>query len=153
MNEQAKKYWDEFWKGKEAPVKVVAEQFGWEGTPLADELADLIVKGIKTGTCSGHMFYGENDPLPEVGQYTVILNSKDMPVAIVRTTVVEIMPLNEVGEEFATSEGEGDLSYRHWWNGHVKFFAQECEEAGMLFSEDMLVVCETFELVDVKGSY
>ena len=151
MNEKAKAYWDEFWKGKEQPDLVTAEQFGLENTPMADELAQLIVCGKKTATCScydGYQWY--NEDLPVVGLYTVVLNSQDEPVAIIKTTDVEVMPMNEVSVEFAAAEGEGDLSYEYWWEGHKKYFTQELAEYGKEFSEDMLLVCERFELVDVK---
>lgn len=151
MNEEAQNYWQAFWQGKVAPTDVIAEQFGWEGTPLADELADLIVKGIKTATCSGHMFYEDDESLPTVGTYTVILNSKDEPVAIIKTTDVTLTPMNEVTEDFAKAEGEGDLSYDYWYEGHKKFFTEACAQQGVAFKEDMLLVCERFELVDVKN--
>ena len=56
MNEQAQAYWNNYWEnfGKDAPENVTAEQWGWEGTPMADELADLILAEIKTGSCSAY---------------------------------------------------------------------------------------------------
>ncbi|MCL2854507.1 MAG: ASCH domain-containing protein [Defluviitaleaceae bacterium] len=153
MNKFAKKYWDEFWAGKEKPENVVAEQFGMENTPMADELAGLIVQGKKTATCSNHALYAHyNLPLPAVGGYTIILNSDDKPVCIIRTNSMEIIPMNKVTEEFAAAEGEGDLSYQYWYNGHKKYFTREMEEIGQSFAEDMLLVCEKFELVDVKNN-
>ena len=150
MNEQAQKYWHEFWKEKQAPTNVTAEQFGWEGTPLADELADLIVKGIKTATCSGHLFYQKAEDLPAVGNYTIVLNSKAVPVAIIKTTDVQLIPMNEVTATFAKAEGEGDLSYNYWYEAHKNFFTKACQQHGVAFQADMLLVCERFELVDAK---
>ena len=151
MNEQTKKYWDEFWQGKVAPANVFAEQFGWEYTPLADELARLIIDGRKTATCSAYVLYElDNTPLPKEEVYTIILSSKDEPLAIIKTVDVQLVPMNEITEEFAKVEGEGDLSYQHWYDGHKKFFTEELAGYGKEFSEDMLLVCEWFELVDVK---
>ena len=151
MNEQTKKYWDDFWAGKAAPTNVSAEQFGMEGTPMADELANLIAIGKKTATCSAHAAYiHEGAPLPTVGSYTIILNSKDQPMCIICTTEVNIIPMNQVTEEFAAAEGEGDLSYKYWYDGHKKFFTMDLAEIGQEFSEDMLLVCEHFECIDVK---
>ena len=151
MNEQAKKYWDEFWQNKEQPTLVVAEQFGRAYSPLADELAQLIIDGRKTATCSAHLLYEENESLPKVDLYTILLSSKDEPLAIIKTVDVQLVPMNEVTEEFAKAEGEGDLSYHYWYDGHKKFFTEELAEYGKEFSEDMLLVCERFALVDVKG--
>ena len=151
MNEKAKAYWNGFWEGKEAPSSVDAWQFGMEGSTMADELAELVISGKKTATCSAHIWYEEEkEPLPAVGNYSIILNSKDEPVAIIKLTDVQVMPMNEVPVEFAIAEGEGDLSYEYWWDGHKKFFTLDLAEFGKEFSEDMLVVCQWFELVDVK---
>ena len=152
MNEKAQQYWDEFWEGKDKPALVKAEQFGIDAE-MADELAGLIVEGKKTATCSGYDFYQwDNEPLPVAGQHTIILNGRDEPVAIIKTVKVEVMPMNEVPPEFAAAEGEGDLSYDYWRRGHEAVFREVLAEYGKEFSDDMPLVCEWFELVDVKGS-
>lgn len=58
--------------------------------------------------------------------------------------------MNEVPIAFAIAEGEGDLSYDYWWNAHQAFFTKELAAYEQSFSEEMLLVCERFELVDVK---
>ena len=151
MNEKAQQYWSKFWQGKDMPTNVTAEQFGM-GAEMADELAQLIIDGKKTATCSNYESYQQaNEPIPAVGLYTIILNSKDDPVAIIKTIDVQLIPMNEVTPEFAALEGEGDLSYQYWYDGHKHFFTLELAEYGKVFSEDMLLVCEWFELVDVKA--
>lgn len=149
MNALAQTYWDTYWanQNQPAPKKVTAWQFGAQ----PDYLADQVMKGIKTATCSGHVFYElENEPLPAVDDYSVVLNSQDEPVAIIRTSEVTIQPMNEVPEAFARAEGEGDLSYAYWYRAHEEFFTKELAPLGMSFSPDMLLVCERFELVDVN---
>ncbi|MFT4416450.1 ASCH domain-containing protein [Fredinandcohnia humi] len=147
MNQAAQEYWLSFWKGKEAPQSVSAWQFGAD----PDHLAQLVINGVKTATCSGHIFYEiENAPLPKVDDYSILLNSKDEPVAIIKTTEVTIQPMNRVPEEFAHAEGEGDRSYQYWKDVHVTFFTEELRKIGREFTEDMLLVCKRFELVDVK---
>lgn len=149
MNEASQLYWNEYWssQGQDAPVSVSAWPFGAD----PDYLAQLVIDGVKTATCSGLVFYEmENEPLPSVGDYSIILNSKDEPVAIIKTTQVQIMPMNEVPEEFAVAEGEGDRTYQYWKEAHVKFFTEELKTLGLAYSEDMLLVCERLMLVDVK---
>ncbi|HIW13775.1 MAG TPA: ASCH domain-containing protein [Candidatus Salinicoccus stercoripullorum] len=147
MNVKAQLYWDDYWGNKEKPGSVGAWQFGDD----PDYLAQLVVDGIKTATCSGHIFYElENEPLPSTEDYSVILNKSDEPVAIIKTAEVGIMPMNEVSEEFVVAEGEGDGTYQYWWSAHEKFFREELKGTGYEFSEDMLLVCERFELVDVN---
>ncbi|WP_057913285.1 ASCH domain-containing protein [Peribacillus muralis] len=149
MNQKAEVYWNEFWQGKEEekPQAVSAWQFGAD----SDQLAQLVIDGRKTATCSAHVFYEEeNEPMPSVGDYSIILSSGDSPLAIIRTVNVEVLPMNEVSEEFAISEGEGDGTYTYWWNAHEHFFKKELHKLGHTFKEDMLLVCESFELIHVK---
>jgi len=147
MNERAQDYWNTFWKEKEKPESVSAWQFG--GSP--DELAQLVVNGVKSATCSGHIFYEiENEALPKVDDYSIVLNGKEEPVCIIRTSEVNVMPMNVVSAGFAYAEGEGDRSYEYWRDVHIEFFTSELKEVGLTFSDDMLLVCEHFELIDVK---
>ncbi|MEA3319664.1 MAG: ASCH domain-containing protein [Bacillota bacterium] len=147
MNQASLEYWINYWGDQDKPERVTAWQFG--GSP--DYLAQLVIDGVKTATCSGYVFYEvENEPLPTTEDYSVVLNSNDEPVAIIKTVDVQIMPMNEVPEEFAISEGEGDRTYKYWWDAHERFFTKELREIGREFSEDMMLVCERFELVDVK---
>ena len=87
----------------------------------------------------------ENESLPQVGQYFVVLNSKDLPVAIIQLTEVSILPMNEVPVEFALAEGGGD--YDFWWNAHKQFLTNELQVYGLDFSEDMPLVCERFKVI------
>lgn len=147
MNKVSEEYWNDYWKNQEKPKSVSAWQFGDD----PDTLAQLVVDGIKTATCSGRVFYEiENEPLPTTEDYSIILNSENQPVAIIKTVEVTITPMNEVSEEFAIAEGEGDRTYQYWWDEHEKFFKKELGAIGHEFSEDMLLVCERFELIDVR---
>ncbi len=137
MNKASQIYWDEFWKrqNQEKPKSVSSWKFG----DNPDYLAQLVIDGIKTATCSGLVFYEiENEPLPSVGDYSIILNSRDEPVAIIKTENVKIMPMNEVTEEFAFAEGEGDRTYQYWRETHKKFFTKELRKAGLEFSRCFL---------------
>lgn len=146
MNEAAQTYWDEYWQDREKPTLVSAWMFG----AIPDELAQLVIEGKKTATCSGHIFYElENERLPQVGEYSIILNSDEQPVAMIKIIEVSIVPMNEVSEEFAVAEGEGP--YGAWKSAHVEFFTNELQKLGLEFREDMLLVCERFKLIDVKG--
>lgn len=63
---------------------------------------------MKTATCSGHIFYEiENEPLPTVEDYSIILNSKDEPLAIIKTTEVNVLPMNEVSRNLLSLRVKG----------------------------------------------
>lgn len=149
MNKAAIRYFEEFKKANnlDENIKANAFQFGED----ADTLASLVIRGEKTATCSLHKAYEiENEPLPEINQYDVILNTQDKPVAIIKNIDVFFAPMDEVSEEFALSEGEGDKTYKYWWDAHIKFFTEYCKSLDISFNTNDLLVCERFECVDVN---
>ena len=114
----------------------------------ANELAGLVKKGIKKATTSLHCLYEiENELIPEVGDYAVITNWKGVAQSITQITSTNTIPFKEVTEEFAAKEGEGDKTLSFWRKVHRKVFTLELKEYSKKFSEDILVVCEEFEVV------
>lgn len=124
------------------------EYEAWAFGDDSDKLADLTVNGIKTATCSAYCWYenGEEE-LPKVGEYSVILNSKDDAVCVIKTNKVYIERFKNISSEHAYKEGEGDRSLEYWRQVHRNFFTKELIEIGRNFSEDMELVCEEFEVV------
>ena len=113
-----------------------------------EELTELVRSGKKTATSSAFILYElEDEDLPEVGETSILLDDNEEAVCIIRTTKVYTAPFNEVTAEHASKEGEGDLSLDYWRQVHKDFFTEELEEAGQQFTEDMLVVCEEFEVI------
>ena len=124
------------------------EYEAWAFGDDADLLADLVLKGIKTATSSNYIFYElENEELPKINEYSIILNSKDEAVCIIQTTNVYITPFNEVSEEHAYKEGERNRTLQDWIDIHKNFFGNELISIGKEFKDDMLVVCEEFQVV------
>lgn len=124
------------------------EYEAWAFGDDADLLADLVIKGIKTATSSNYIFYElENEELPKVNEYSIILNSKDEAVCIIQTTNVYVTPFNEVSEEHAYKEGERNRTLQDWIDIHKDFFGNELKSIGKEFQDDMLVVCEEFQVV------
>lgn len=125
-------------------AKYDAWQFGVE----PDELARLVLEGTKTATASAYPLYEvDNEELPVVGEYSVILNSKDEAVCIIQVTKVFVVPFIEVDEHQAYQEGEGDRSLQYWRKIHEELFKKWLEEAGLTFDINTKVVCEEFKVV------
>ncbi len=125
----------------------IAEGFG-DHPQLADELGQLVLSGIKTGTCSAVWEYeAEGQPFPEVSTIWIVLDGKGQPMCITETTEITFRRYNEVDKEFARSEGEGDLSLRYWREAHKNFFSRILPKYGREFSEDMPLVCERFKVI------
>ncbi|MFT8323587.1 MAG: ASCH domain-containing protein [Bacillus sp. (in: firmicutes)] len=106
----------------------------------------LVVEGKKTATTSGFVFYElEREVIPKAGEYYIVLSAQEETVAVIQIQSIEVIPMNEVTEEFALAEGEGD--YRFWWDAHERFFTELLKEYNIEFSPNMLVVCERFKKV------
>lgn len=121
-----------------------AWQFGLE----ADLLAQLVLEGTKTATASAYDLYAvDNDPLPEVGSYDVVLDSKGQAVCIIQIQKVSLVPFKEVSEKHAFKEGEGDKSLDYWRDAHEAFFKPYFKEYGLTFTPESLIVLEEFEVV------
>lgn len=117
----------------------------WQFGASADQLAELVLEGKKTATASAFPLYGlENEPLPQAGEYSVILDSRGEAVCVIQTTRVYVVPFHQVSPRHAAREGEGDLSLAYWRRVHRAFFTEELKAAGLSFHEDMQVVCEEF---------
>lgn len=114
----------------------------------ANELLDLVLIGKKRATASAPWVYEhDNEPLPKVGDYSIVTKWDGKPGAIITTKNIEILPFKDVTADFAAKEGEGDLSLTYWRKVHEKFFTEECSVIGKQFTEDMPVLCEEFEVV------
>ncbi|MDO4734393.1 MAG: ASCH domain-containing protein [Lachnospiraceae bacterium] len=135
---------EELWKRSGLSGNYEAWAFG----EAADKLADLVVQGIKTATCSAYDLYQiNNEPLPKVGDYSVILNSSGEAVCIVKTLKIYVTEFKNVSAEHAYKEGEGDRSLEYWREVHVNFLTNELTTINKAFDENTKVVCEEFEVV------
>ncbi|WP_395314397.1 ASCH domain-containing protein [Enterobacter sp. ECC-249] len=111
---------------------------------LANELAGLIKKGIKTATCGSFTSYSQDVSAPRMGSYNIILDGQNVPACVIRLVSMRLVRFCDVNEEFARKEGEGNLSLEYWQIEHQRFFLREGH-----FSEEMELIAEEFELVEV----
>ena len=109
---------------------------------LADQLLQLVIKRVKTATCST-----EDEPNTSVpGERWIVLDGRGEPRCVIETTEVTYRRFNEVDATFAHDEGEGDRSLAYWRDAHRAYFGRLGR-----FSEDMRLMCERFRLVEVFG--
>ncbi len=108
----------------------------------------LTLAGQKRGTAHLTSDFETNEIASrQAGDYWIVLNASGDPVCLVRLTRVDVQPFNQVGLEFAASEGEGDLSLEYWRQAHRDYFDKFCAKFGLDWQEDSPVVCESFELI------
>ena len=118
-------------------------QFGGGGA-LADELAQLVLAGLKTATCTTLAEMREKgEPVPCPGDRFVMLDSRGEPLGVIETTSADVRPAQAVDADFAHDEGEGDRTLAYWRAAHERYFASQ----GRPLTDETLLVCERFKLV------
>jgi uncharacterized protein YhfF len=150
---EATRYWEDYRRHNNVPEDTHWEAWAFGDNPsLADELLSLVLDGKKRGTADLLAEYEHRgEPVPEVGGYSVVLDGRRKPVAIIRTTSVKIKPFTEVTAEFAYSEGEDDRTLDSWRREHRKYFTRVLAARGERFDEASLVVAESFELLHPRN--
>ena len=131
--------------GAGAALPPSAWSFG-DSPALADQLLQLVLDGVKTGTSSALAEYGPNDALPAVGELSIILDGAGNPRALLRTTAVDRVRFEDVTADFAAREGEDDRTLESWRREHETYWRRVVGDEA--FSPSMDVLCETFELID-----
>ncbi len=107
---------------------------------LANELLQLVLKGVKTATCST-----EDEPnLSKPGECWIVLDGRGDPRCVIESTEITFRPFNGVDAAFAFEEGEGDRSLAYWRSAHRRYFTRLGK-----FNEDMMLMCERFRLVEI----
>lgn len=118
----------------------------------ANICAELVRIGQKTATCSLELWYSEHgEKMPQVGSLQVVTKWDGEPVCIICIHDVATCQYDEVTEEFARAEGEGDQTMAWWQQAHTRFFKAECDELGIEWHEQRLLVLERFEVVYPKA--
>ncbi|HZV94784.1 MAG TPA: ASCH domain-containing protein [Candidatus Nitrosocosmicus sp.] len=148
-------FWDEF----QASIAYDAsprfyEAFHFDDNePTANALAALVLSGQKRAT-AGLLWTNEvtGKPLPIVGSLSVVTDWQGVPLCIIESTHIEIVPFDSVSDHFAAVEGEGDKTLLYWRDAHWRFFSRECRRIGRVPDMGMPVVCEQFKVVYPRAS-
>lgn len=147
-DKSAKTLWGAFleqhpeYAGKAMPG---TDHFG--DTPeIANTCLDLVMEGRKRA--SAHSLLGlqlRGEPLPRIGDLTIITDWEGRARCIIRTTKVTLKPFFAIGPAEARLEGEGDGSLEYWRESHRAFYTRELAPYGRVPSDSMIVVFEAFE--------
>lgn len=120
-------------------------ELGFRGTALREQLVAAVVRGDKTGTAG---LVGE-EPMPVVGERSLLLDLHDRPIGIVETTEVRVLRVGDCDLAFAVSEGEGFTSVAEWRAAHVDYWSGYWPEP---ITDDTLFVAERFRVVELFPS-
>lgn len=114
----------------------------------ANDCADLVITGHKQATSPSLWWYkANNDSLPKVGDLNIVTNWYGEALCIIETVEVSIVAFNEITEEYARLEGEGDKSLAYWKEVHWAYYHRELSGTEYTPRQDMPIVCETFKVV------
>ncbi len=142
----------DFWekvKSETGIEGVFTDAYGIGDTPeLKQELLNLVLEGKKRASTS---LVKESElegwPIPEAGQYNVILDGYDNPAAVIKTVNVRRCRFSDVDEEHAYWEGEDDRTLESYIREHTKYYTRRGAALGFEFTPDMEVVLDRFELI------
>ena len=151
-HDSVRKLWQEYLAANGEQDEVTNKKYtSWhfcDNKKDADELVELVLQGVKRATASLYVCYEyEQEELPKAGNYSIITDWDGIARCMIETTGVQLVPFNQVTPEFAATEGEGDKSLEYWRRVHWDCFTRDMAEMGREPSEDMLVVCEEFQVV------
>ena len=121
-----------------------AETFTFgDSAELSKRLLQLVRSGKKTATCGAlRDFAAGGEAMPSVGRRDIALEWDRRPALVIETIDVFQAAFADVDEEFALAEGE-NTTLAGWRRDHRMYF-----ERNGGWSEDMMLVCERFRLVE-----
>ncbi len=152
--ERIQAFWAEFLaKTDRYHNATLYEIFHFDDNELdANELAELVLRGKKVATASLLWEYETSgNRLPQTGDLSVVTDWQASPLCVIETLQVEIRAFEDVDDEFAGAEGEGDLSLAYWRRVHWSYFGRVCEQLAQQRSPKMAVVCERFRVIFVSA--
>ncbi|WP_406474683.1 ASCH domain-containing protein [Streptomyces platensis] len=127
-------------------------EFAFPG-PLRDRLVAAILDGSKTSTTGLVVGYEcEGEPLPQAGNRSAVIDSNDVPVAVIEVTDVRIVPLAQVDLAHVVDEGTRDTGVAEWRASHERFWHSEemrgaLEDPEFTVDDATPVVLERFRLI------
>lgn len=119
-------------------------RLGYARTALRKQLVDSVLRGDKTATAglrADHEPHSD-EPLPQIGDRSVLLGFDDEPVAVVEATEVRVLRVADVDLAFALDEGEGFETVADWRRAHEEFWADH------EIDDETLIVAERFKVVE-----
>ncbi|SBT28737.1 MULTISPECIES: DUF255 domain-containing protein [Propionibacterium] len=98
-------------------------EFGFPGDQR-DALVAAVLDGTKTATSEPLDGYRRHDldPGDELGNYEVVVDSLNQPVALIRINSVATVPLADVDQAHAARDGRGFTTAAQWRTAHEEFW-------------------------------
>lgn len=115
---------------------------------MSNLLLGFMLAGEKKITSTSPWLYDDDlQAAPVAGDYWVVMDGAGRPSAVLRTTVVKTLPMDEVTEQDSQYEGPTVRSIEAWRKVHWNFFTRVLAPLGKTPTADMPVTLERFEVV------
>lgn len=155
-SEHADLWWELYCEtllGGYEPKSRLLDVFQFGGTPeQAARLAHLVLKGKKRWTSASLVAQDlQGLVVPSVGLLSIVTDGFGIPLCLIETMETRHVAFQDVTPDVASGEGEGDLSYEDWRDGHVAYFSREAQELGLEFAANTMVFNERFEVRKIFG--
>lgn len=151
LNSQEETFWQNYCKSLphlERPQKAQVSAAPAGNFAITDELIALYLAGEKSaGSSLVEDFKSCADPLPQVGNYWIVLNRQKEPQLLLKTIKIEIHKFAELPAYIALAEGEGDKSVEYWKKVHREFYTPYLQKWGIKNLDEAQVITEFFEIV------
>jgi uncharacterized protein YhfF len=119
-------------------------EFG-DDAEMRDRLLDFVFKGNKRATAAMLDYdYEEDESVEAVGEIFILVGNENEPVGKIQVTRVDVVRFDEVPDEFALAEAEGDLTGDDFRKSHREFW----EGCGYEVRPESMIVCMYFELIE-----
>lgn len=103
-------------------------EFGTPGSSRI-KLTNLVLHGGKRATAGLLSEYEqEGEEVESVGELLALIDNDGLHVATLKVTRVDVCAFNEVPDEFALAEGEGDLSAEDFRRSHIAYWTRVGEK-------------------------
>lgn len=149
LSDAARAYWADCAAGIGERGDRAARTRRFGSTPeMSDLLLGLVLAGEKTITSTSPWLYDQDlQAAPVVGDYWVVMDGAGKPAAVLRTTEVTTMPMDQVTEDHSRHEGPTVRPIEAWRKVHWNFFTRVLAPLGKVPTADMPVTLEYFEIV------
>lgn len=143
---KAEELWKKFCIEKNIDENTPYEAWGFcGGEDGCDELLELVLEGKKFGTASIYEDYlSEGDEIPGDREYSVLLNSKEEAIAVIRNFEVKVEPFYRVSEYHGYSEGEEERNLEAWRRIHDNYWQEDFNRLNISSAKECHAVEEKF---------
>lgn len=149
LNPYISDFWKKFLKdtGRDKD-EIFSGEFSFADTGNKGEaLLSLVLSGKKTATLAAYDAYEiDREPLPVVGELSIVEDQNGIPVCVIETVDVNIIPFEDINWGMAEREGE-DADFEQWKERRSEYFEEDAAVMGYEYSPHMKVVFEIFRVI------